>query len=98
MKDRWKRAFWILFTVFILMTSFLVYTITDMGITIANLYEGYGNTEEDLEQISSALKGKLSRKDFSIMPSGDSTTIELKTVKIVFGPDAKVKEVVALSH
>lgn len=95
MKNRWKRAFWILFTVFVLMTAFLIYTITDMGITIANLYEGYENTEADLAKISQVIEGRLSREDFDKMDfiSRDSLKLELTTINIVFGIDKKVKEV-----
>lgn len=78
------------------MTSFLIYTITDMGIKIADLYEGYDNTEEDLAKLSQVIEGRLSRADFGSVDYGttDSTVMELKTLTIMFGDDSKVKKVI----
>src|SRR5262245_59589012 len=94
--NKWKTAFWILFTVFILMTGFLIYTISDMGITIANLYEEQEMIDEDLKKLSGVVEGKLAREDFNDVDSpGGTTTTKFTMLLISFSEDNKIKEVKA---
>ena len=64
MKNKWRTAFWTLLTVFVLTTLFLLYSILDQGVTLTYMREGYKDTENDLQQISQVIKGKLTLEDF----------------------------------
>ena len=60
--------------------------------------EGYKDTENDLQQISQVIKGKLTFEDFKEITDrypdlGDSSSIDLNRVKINFGTDKKVSSV-----
>jgi hypothetical protein len=98
MKNKWRTAFWILLTVFVLTTLFLLYSILDQRVTITYMREGFEDTEHDLEQVSQIIKGKLTFEDFKEITDehpdlGDSTSIELNRMKINFGTDKKVSSV-----
>ena len=59
--------------------------------------EGYEDTEFDLMQVSSCIKGKLSRSDFQEIinrfPDYEGEDLELNRIKISFAPDGKVDSV-----
>ena len=98
MKNKWRTAFWTLLTVFVLTTLFLLYSILDQGVTLTYMREGYKDTENDLQQISQVIKGKLTFEDFKEITDrypdlGDSSSIDLNRVKINFGTDKKVSSV-----
>ena len=85
-------------TVFVLTTLFLLYSILDQGVTLTYMREGYKDTENDLQQISQVIKGKLTFEDFKEITDrypdlGDSSSIDLNRVKINFGTDKKVSSV-----
>jgi hypothetical protein len=98
MKNKWKTAFWILLIVFFGVTLFQTYTILDQGTTITYMREGYQDTEYDLEQISETIEGKLKFEDFKEITKrfddlGDSSSIDLNRVRILFDSDKTVKAV-----
>jgi hypothetical protein len=95
MRNNWKIAFWTLLTVFVTTTLYLGYVIIDLGTTITYMKEGYEDTENDLLQLSSSLKGKLTKSDFSeiLKRYPDSTelkTIDLNRIRIKFDKYNKV--------
>jgi hypothetical protein len=60
--------------------------------------EGYEDTEHDLEQISKTIEGKLKFEDFNEITKrfddlGDSSSIDLNRVRILFDSDKTVKQV-----
>jgi hypothetical protein len=98
MKNRWRTSFWILFVIFIGTTLFQTYTILDQGTTVAYMEERYQETEYDLEQISETIDGKLKFEDFKEITKrfdnlGDSGSIDLNRVRILFDQDKTVKSV-----
>jgi hypothetical protein len=95
MKNKWRTAFWTLLTIFILTTAILFYTILDQSVTITHMSDSSFGTENDLEQISGVIKGKLMFGDFKEITDryqdlDDSTSIELNQIKINFGTDKKI--------
>jgi transcriptional regulator CtsR len=99
MQNNWKTAFWTLLFVFIITTGYLVYSIIDQGTTITYMKEGYEDTEYDLKQLASSVKGKLTKSDFSAIlkrypDSAGLKTLELNRIKITFDKDDKVDSII----
>lgn len=97
MKNKWKTAFWVQFILFFLVTLVLLYAVIDQSVTLTYMQEGYQDTESDLQQISSSIKGRLNRDDFKDIikqsPGYNGEDLELNTVKISFGANGKVDSV-----
>ena len=49
--NKWKIAFWICFTVLLLVTAVGVYSIIDQAVTLTYQKEGYTDTENDLDNL-----------------------------------------------
>ena len=92
--NKWKLAFWICLTVFIITTGFLVFEIIDQGVTLTYQKEGYLNTENDLDEIikiinqteltKSEIKIKLKNHLLYEYMDFDSDTISLERVLLIF--------------
>ena len=98
MRNNCKIAFWTNLVVFFITTGYLVYTVTDQATTITYLKEGYEETEYDLEQLASSVKGKLSKSDFTEIlkrypDSAELMTLGLNRIKITFDKDNKVDSI-----
>ncbi|MCC7526407.1 MAG: hypothetical protein IT250_16385 [Chitinophagaceae bacterium] len=98
MRNNWKIAFWTLLLVFIATTGFLLCTVVDQSTTITYMKEGYEDTEFDLEQLASSVKGKLTKSDFSEIlkrypDSAELRPLGLNRIKITFDKDNKVDSI-----
>jgi hypothetical protein len=82
MRNNWKIAFWSLLIVFVKTTLYLGYFVIDQGTTITYMKEGHEDTENDLLQLSSSLKGKLTKSDFSEILKRYPDSAELKTIDL----------------
>jgi predicted PurR-regulated permease PerM len=49
--NRWKFAFWVCFTILIIVTAFSFYSIIDQAVTLTYQKEGYTDTENDLNNL-----------------------------------------------
>lgn len=49
--NKWKIAFMACLTVFLLVTAFSIYSITDLAATLTYQKEGYTDTENDLDNL-----------------------------------------------
>ena len=95
MRNNWKIAFWTLLIVSVTLTFYLGYVILDQGTTITYMKEGYQDTENDLLQLSGAIKGKLTKSDFNDIlkrypDSGELRTLDLNRIRIKFDKFNKV--------
>jgi len=61
--NRWKTAFWILFTISIVTIGFLIYGILDQGVSLTYMKEGYSDTEIDLQSLVNILNKTNFSKD-----------------------------------
>lgn len=98
MKNPYKTSFFTLLTIFLLSTGFFVYQYIVHTETIVQLEENAANTENDLEQLSDALKGKLTRSDFKEIADRypdpiDSTELGLNQIRIIFDEEMRFKGV-----
>ncbi len=98
MRNNWKISFWTLLTFFVLTTLYLTYVVLDQGATITYMKEGYEDTEFDLEQVASSIKGKLYKSDFNEIlkrypESAELKTLDLNRIRITFDKDNKVDSI-----
>lgn len=98
MRNNWKISFWTLLVIFLITTGYLVYTVVDQATTITYMKEGYEDTEHDLEQLASSVKGKLTKSDFTEIlkrypDSAELKTLALNRIKITFDKDNKVDSI-----
>jgi len=49
--NKWKIAFWVCFTVLLIVIAYGVYSIVDQAVTLTYQKEGYADTENDLENL-----------------------------------------------
>ena len=98
MRNHWKISFWAHLVVFLITTGYLTYTVVDQATTITYMKQGYEDTEYDLEQLASSIKGNLTKLDFSEIlerypVSADLKTLGLNRIKITFDKDNKVDSI-----
>jgi hypothetical protein len=99
--NKWKIGFWILLVIYIFTTGILLYNNLDKAVTIAYMKDGYENTEQDLEQLSQFIKGRLYKSDFKDYylrnpNTSDSSKVELNRIKITFDKNGKVDSVTTI--
>ena len=93
MKNKWKVAFWICFSVLLITTYFVI----DQGVSQANLQVSFSRTKSDLHQLSSIIsETDLSKKNVQnilfenglITSTNElSDTIQLNFKKLIFYHD-----------
>ena len=49
--NKWKFAFWICLTAFVLVAAFGIYSIIDQAVTLTYQKEGYTDTKNDLDNL-----------------------------------------------
>lgn len=93
-KNKWKLAFWICFTILIFNSSFSIYSIIDQGVTLSYMEEGYSETENDLLALSeiinetdlskTQIKKALSNKNIREYYDISKDTISLERIQLIF--------------
>ncbi|MFN8339909.1 MAG: hypothetical protein U0T36_12920 [Saprospiraceae bacterium] len=54
--NKWKIAFWVCFTILLIVTAVGVYSIIDQAVTLTYQKEGYTDTEKDLDDLIEIIK------------------------------------------
>ena len=54
--NKWKIAFWVCFTVLLIVIAYGVYSIVEQAVTLTYQKEGYADTENDLENLIEIIK------------------------------------------
>ena len=99
--NKWKIAFWVCFTVLLIVTAFSIYTSTNQAFSIVRTSESYSKTVDDLNSISKIInetdltKNQIrnilkDHKLFSYMDFGKDT-VSLDRVNLIFNNNRLVK-------
>jgi len=96
-KNKWKLAFWICFSISIFIFSFSIYSIIDQGVTLTYMEEGYSETENDLLALSviinetdlskTQIKKALLNKNIKECHDIAEDTISLERIQLIFHLD-----------
>lgn len=99
--NRWKLAFWICLSLFVLVTGFSLYSIIDQAVTFTYQKEAFAATESDLDHLLEIInKTNLTRpeinkelKDHRLYEFMDlnSDTISLYRVLLIFENERLMK-------
>lgn len=100
--NKWKIAFWICLTVFIVVATFGVYSIIDQAVTLTDQEEAYTNTENDLDNLikiinktdltKTQIQNELKDHKFYKYLDFKKDTVELERVLLIFDEN-KLKSV-----
>ena len=92
MKNKWKIAFWICFSVLLIVIAGAIYVIIDQGISLSYLRVSYSRSKSDLDQLGRIItQTDLSKGDIQrfllqddVLYDSPSDTIELNEKMLIF--------------
>lgn len=99
--NKWKIAFYLCFTILVIVTVFSLYTIIDRGTTINYMGQGYSRTQDDLNNLTkiindtdlskTQIQGILKQHYFFQYTDFSKDTIAFNRISLIFKNDKLIK-------
>jgi hypothetical protein len=99
--NKWKIAFWICLTLLVSVTAISLYSLIGQGVTLGYMREGYIETENDLEVLSTIInqtdfskeqiKQELTHHRLFEYMNFNNDTVSLDRINLIFNNDKLIK-------